>query len=368
MSMEYKILPHGGEKLSRIGLATGGQMFSMPYEDIVEGCNYAFDHGVNIVDFISHRGWVAQAAAEAIRPRRKEIFMQTHFGIDYPNDQYTKIRDVDYVKGFIDRELKLLDTDYLDCGFIANVDTMEDLEICMAKGGLWDYMNELKDQGVMHHLGFSSHNVKMCNHLLDMGVFDLFMLSQNIAEDFQLAGNALALNADRQHLFRRCEKEGVAITTMKTFLGGKLLDARTSPFGVALTPYQCIKYNLDRPGIFSCMTGFSSLDNIKDVLGYCEASEEQKDYSIISRLTYENIQDSCIYCDHCQPCTAGLDISQINKFRDLAEIGDTDALDHYKTLSVHASDCVECGLCDERCPFHVNPSRKMKQAKEFFGY
>lgn len=48
-------------------------------------------------------------------------------------------------------------------------------------------------------------------------------------------------------LYRRCEKEGVAISVMKAFSGGQLLDAKTSPFGKSLTEYQCIQYALSIP-------------------------------------------------------------------------------------------------------------------------
>ena len=35
---------------------------------------------------------------------------------------------------------------------------------------------------------------------------------------------------------------------MKPFSGGQLLEDKTSPFGRALTRYQCIQYSLDKPG------------------------------------------------------------------------------------------------------------------------
>lgn len=38
---------------------------------------------------------------------------------------------------------------------------------------------------------------------------------------------------------------------MKPFAAGQLLDAKASPFGQALTNYQCIQYVLDRPGVLT---------------------------------------------------------------------------------------------------------------------
>lgn len=365
--MEYRKLPHGNEMISTLGIGTSFT-YMMSYDEIVEHFTYAFDKGVNLVDFLCHRQEAFKAMCEAIKPRRKDLFLQSHMGVYYPNDQYTKNRDVEIAKRETENDLKMLDTDYLDVAFISNVDEESDLNEVLKPGGIWDYMLKLKDEGVIHHLGFSSHSVKLCNKLLDMGVFDLFMLSHSPADDFDVEGGKLVLRLDRRELFNRCEKEGVGITTMKTFLGGKLLDEKSSPLGIKLTPYQCIKYNLDRPGILSCVPGPESLSQMKDLLGYYDASNEEKDYSVIGSVHAENMKGSCIYCDHCQPCTAGIEIAMVNKYKDLAQMGDTDALDHYKTLDKHASDCVQCSDCVMRCPFNADPQNMIASAKEYFGY
>ena len=43
---------------------------------------------------------------------------------------------------------------------------------------------------------------------------------------------------ERRTLYQRCEAEGVAVSVMKAFNGGQLLNAETSPFGQALTELQ----------------------------------------------------------------------------------------------------------------------------------
>lgn len=373
--MEYRKLPRGNEMLSTIGIGTSYTAMMTP-DEITQQFEYAFEKGVNVVDFLCHREGVAEAMAEAIRPRRKDIFLQMHTGVHYPNNQYTKDRDVNIAKRGLESDLKLLDTDYIDFALISYLDDEDDLANIMAPGGIWDYMIKLKDEGVIHHLGFSAHSVAMCNKLLDMGVFDMFMLSENAAYDFDAedpkldkrVSEVFARKNDRDALYHRCLKEGVGITCMKPFCGGKLLDEKTSPFGMKLSPYQCLKYNLDRPGVLSCITGTRSLEEMKQLLGYYEALDEEKDYSFLSKVQKESITDSCIYCGHCQPCSADIDIAMLNQFKDLAQIGDTDALDHYKTLKAHASDCIECEQCVDRCPFGINPMEKVREAKEYFGY
>ena len=75
----------------------------------------------------------------------------------------------------------------------------------------------------------------------------------------------------------------------------------------------------------------------------------------------------CVYCRHCHPCPAGLDIALIHKYHDLAVLGDGLAADHYHHLDKKASDCIRCGHCSSRCPFGADPMKKMEEIKAYFG-
>ena len=72
-----------------------------------------------------------------------------------------------------------------------------------------------------------------------------------------------------------------------------------------------------------------------------------------------------MYCNHCQPCPMGLDVGLINKYYDLSKAGDILARDHYNNLEKTAGDCVSCGHCDSRCPFHVAQSQRMEEIREY---
>ena len=43
------------------------------------------------------------------------------------------------------------------------------------------------------------------------------------------------------------------------------------------------------------------------------------------------------------------------------------AKEHYMTLGTRASDCVQCGHCDSRCPFHVQQSARTQEIADYFG-
>lgn len=144
---------------------------------------------------------------------------------------------------------------------------------------------------------------------------------------------------------------------MKAFSGGQLLDARTSPFGQALTKYQCIQYALDKPGVLTVLPGVRNRADLQRILGFLHASPEERDYSILGTFAPQDASGICVYCNHCQPCSAGLDVGIINKYYDLARAGDELARGHYDKLEKKAGDCIGCGHCDRRCPFHVAAGR-----------
>jgi predicted aldo/keto reductase-like oxidoreductase len=75
---------------------------------------------------------------------------------------------------------------------------------------------------------------------------------------------------------------------------------------------------------------------------------------------------NCVYCNHCQPCPADIDIGLINKYYDLSLAGDKMAANHYEKIKIKADSCVECGHCDTRCPFHVDQSSRMQEIAKHF--
>lgn len=294
------------------------------------------------------------------------MFYQVHFGANYETGEYGWTTDLETIKKQMDWQLKELKTDYIDYGFIHCLDEEPDWRD-YRENGVLDYLLEMKKAGVVRHIGLSSHTPALAEQVLDAGVIDQLMFSINAAYDYQHGEYAKGSAGERMALYRRCEAEGVGISVMKPYSGGQLLSAETSPFGKAMTQYQCIQYALDKPGVLTVLSGIRNLDEVKKLLGYLEAAPGEKDYSILGTFTPKDVTGVCVYCNHCQPCPAGLNVGLINKYYDLAAAGDTMAAQHYESLEKKASDCISCGHCDRRCPFHVVQTERMKEIAAYFG-
>lgn len=362
--MEYRKLPHGGEKISVIGLGAGS--LSGTKEEMVALLDYAIAQGINYFDLATSTAAPWFAYAEAFAGRREKILTQMHFGAVYKGGDYGWTRDLDEIKQQFSRELNLLKTDYTDMGFIHCVDDLDDLNEVM-NGGLWEYMKSLKADGVIRHLGFSSHNPDIAHRILDTGLVDLFMFSINPAYDYQKGEFAIGESEERAALYRDAERMGIGISVMKPFAGGQLLNAKTSLFKRALTHAQCFQYALDRPAVVTVLPGVRTISDLQTVLKYTTAAQAEKDYSVIAEFTPQDAAGICVYCNHCQPCPMGLNVGLINKYYDLALAGDEMAKSHYRKLPIHAGACVRCGHCESRCPFRVKQEARMAEIAKYFA-
>jgi len=77
----------------------------------------------------------------------------------------------------------------------------------------------------------------------------------------------------------------------------------------------------------------------------------------------------CRRCNYCQPCTAGINISNVFIFEGyFKRYGLQEwAKDRYGAMPKKAGDCVDCGACETRCPYHLPIREMLKRCKEEFG-
>lgn len=362
--MEYRINRKTGDKISVIGLGTS-YIADTSESDAVEALICAHENGINYADLATAGAKTFEYYGKAFDSVRKEMYYQVHFGANYETGEYGWTTDLDTVKRSVDWQLKALKTDYIDYGFIHCMDEESDFTDYQ-KNGVLQFLMDMKTQGVVRHIGFSSHTPGLAHKILDTGLIDMMMFSINPGYDYQHGEYANGSASERAELYKRCEAAGIGISVMKPFSAGQLLDARTSPFGKALSMYQCIQYALDKPGVLTVLPGIRNVEDVRQLLRFFDIPAEEKDYSVIGTLTPQDMNGVCVYCNHCQPCPMGLDIGLINKYYDLALAGDEMAKDHYHNLSVNADACVKCGHCESRCPFHVKQETRMKEISEYF--
>ena len=380
--MRYRELGKTGLKVSEIGL--GAEWLERHNEEevraVIDCCESA---GINILDCWMAEPNVRTNIGKAIVGKRERWIIQGHFGSTWQNGQYVRTREMSKVKPAFEDLLARLETDYIDLGMIHFVDEEAEFHRIM-EGEFLAYVKEQKEKGVIRHIGMSTHNPKVGKLAALSGEIEMILFSINpafdllpatedinsyFAEDYEASLGGI--HPDRKELYQVCEQTGVGITVMKGYAGGRLFDAKTSPFGTALPPVQCIHYALTRPAVASILAGYDTPEHVREAVAYETASEEEKDYaSVLAKAPRHAYFGQCTYCGHCAPCPAGIDIAMVNKLSDLAamqpEVPES-LKAHYQALSANAADCISCGGCESRCPFGVPVVEKMKKTREMFG-
>ncbi|MCU6718607.1 aldo/keto reductase [Porcipelethomonas ammoniilytica] len=364
--MEYRTL-RNGQKISTIGIGVGNYGYeSVSAEEIKRIFETAFEQGVNFFDTCMSVSWPAKVIAETIKGKRDQLVMQNHLCVAYPEGEYQHLLKLSEIKDAFGKELKKYGTDYSDIGTIHFVDEDYDLQRLIDTGVI-DYAFELKKQGVIRNVAFSSHTPSVAKKALDAADFDAMFFGVNAGYDYEPSDDGLVLSEERTELYRECSKRGISITVMKVYNNGQLLDARLSPFGRTMTPAQCLQYALDRPAVVSCLAGAVTSEEMKETLRFYETSQAERDYSFIGALQKKDMAGVCTYCGHCMPCPQKIEINAVSRYFDLVKAGDPMAIHHYRNLEVQADACVECGHCKEFCPFHVNMPKRMKDIAKFFS-
>lgn len=380
--MQYRTLGRTGLRVSEIGL--GGEWFNgLSQEESTAIVDTAIENGINYIDVFMPQAPTRDHLGAALKGRRDKFIIQGHLCTIYEEGQYTRTRDIEKTKHSFRDLLERLQTDYIDVGMIHYVDSEEDFQTVF-DGPVLEYARELKKNGVIGHIGMSSHNPHIALKAVESGVVDVLMFSINPAYDMESAEtdiddlmefkgmekSGLVVDPARQKLYSASEAAGVAITVMKPLGAGTLLKKESSPFGVAMTVPQCIQYCLDRNGVKVVIVGCHTPQEVLEAVKHQQCSPEERSYAhIFAAGASISMTGKCMYCNHCQPCPAHLDIAAVTKFLDLATQQETvpdTVMEHYWALSATADDCLMCGRCEPNCPFGVNIRENMKKARAVF--
>ena len=393
--MEYRMLGNTGLKVSVISLGCAG--FA---EDpgITAGLfDMADEAGINYFDMFTSDPAARDAVGAALEGRRDRFIIQSHIGSVWKDGQYLRSRDLEETKAAFEDSLARMRTDYIDVGMIHYCDADSDWD-AIKSNGILDYARQLKAEGRIHHIGLSSHNPSVALRAIEEGGIEVLMFSVNYVYDMLpgtedvndlwadsvYEGGFVNMDPERQRLYELCEDRGVGITVMKAFAGGDILDEKLSPAGAALTPVQCISYALSRPAVTTVCSGARSTEQLAKSIAYCEAGEDERSYAeAFAAFPKVSWSGHCMYCTHCHPCPAEINIADVTKFLNLAvahnesngiregseefRVPDTER-GHYDVLAHHAGECLQCGLCETRCPFEVSIRDNMQRAARIFGY
>lgn len=380
--MEFREIGKTGLRSGVIGLGCE-HLDGRPYEEVREVVTAALEGGVNLLDVFMPGKEVRENIARALGNRREQVMIQGHIGSTNLREQYDISRDLPTVRKFFEEMLQQFGG-YIDLGMMFFIDSQEDYQ-GVFETGFVSYVQQLKANGDIRHIGFSSHNPLIAARVIETGVPEMLMFSINPAFDLYPAqSNVLeelendlptaafrGVDPDRAALYKLCEQRGVGITVMKPLGAGKLISPDHTPFEKPMTVTQCIHYALTRPAVASVLVGCRSVAEVQDALAYLGTDAEARDYSAVLGTLRNDFKGNCVYCGHCQPCPVGIDVAAVNKYLDIARLDPAHVppsiRSHYAGLSHTGAECIGCKSCEKRCPFGVPVIENMAAAAKLFG-
>ena len=335
--MEYRILGKTGLRVSRLGL--GG----IPIQRIDEEGTKTLVHkmaqmGVNYID--TARGYTVSEeylgyALEGIRDK----FVLATKGRATTREE---------MKADIEKSLRNLRTNYIDLYQFHNP-SAQALDAILAPGGALAGALEAKQEGKIGHIGATTHSVEVFARLLELPWVETIMFPYNIVEN------------QAQELIARCAEKNIGFICMKPLAGGAIEDGRLA-----------LRYIAANENVTEIIPGMAELRELEQ---NAEAISDTSPLTEGELASAQQVRDRlgtqfCRRCNYCAPCTVGISIPSAFLFEGyLSRYGLADwARDRYKAMTHTAGECIGCGQCETRCPYHLPIRDMLKRTAEKFGY
>ena len=323
-------------------------------DDAVELLNKALDTGINFVDTARGYGDSEEKIGMAISHRRDEFFVSTK----------SPATTAEKMEKDIETSLKNLRTDRIDLYLCHNLRYPENYETVMGPNGALQALKEAKSQGIIHHIGFSSHRFHetMKAGILS-GEFEAVMLSYNILNDELVDEEILPL----------ARENDLGVIAMKPLAGGALASApsdlklASESRGVgAITATQALRFVLANDAITLAIPGMTNIRELEENVAVGETYQTltEAEKSELVKAAEALGKDFCRGCGYCQPCPQGVRIPIILRHAGYySRYGLVDwAQGRYRMVEVKADNCVECGECEDKCPYDLPIIEKLKEA------
>ena len=334
--MEYRILGKTGLKISRMGFG-GIPIQRTDAESTVKLMRWLSDRGVNYID--TARGYTVseEYLGQALEGIREKFVIATK----------SMARTKEAMAADIDISLKNLLTDYIDLYQIHNA-TPADVETVIAPGGALEALQEAKAAGKIGHIGITAHSAKTFELALEMDWVETIMFPYNIVE------------TQGEELIAKCAEKNIGFIAMKPLAGGAIEDATLA-----------LRFLCANENVTVVIPGMAEIKEAEQNLAAVEntAPLTQGELASMDAVRKDLGTHFCRRCNYCAPCTAGISIPAVFLMEGyLSRYGLADwAKMRYAGMAKTASDCIECGVCETRCPYQLPIREMMKSVAQKFG-
>ena len=340
-------------------------------EKAFEMIRYAATHGINYFDtaFGYHNQTSESVLGEALDGGLRQtvkIATKQPFGV---------MKTQGDIRRNLENTLQKLRTDYIDVYLIHNINTdcWDDIQ----RREIFKEYEKFRDEGLIRAIAFSYHGgAELFPKVLAAYPWDMCQIQQNFLDiDREATENAIKLAGEK----------GCALVIMEPLRGGGLATAPAAvqklydAYPVQRHPVDwAFRHLLNYPQVSTILSGMTTLEQLKenielfsqpDAVSGCLSDGDRALLREV-KAAYDSVATiPCTGCEYCMPCPHGVAIPRVfSLYNDAVRFGNATPSQrgYYFNTKAHcdASNCVECGECEPKCPQGIEIIRQLKVAHE----
>ena len=276
---------------------------------------------------------------------------------------------------YFNEELKRLRTDYIDyylMHMITDINQWEKLK----KIGMEEWIAKKKESGQVRNIGFSYHgDSENFIKVLNAYDWDFCQIQYNYVDEHTQAG---------VEGLKAAAEKGIPVIIMEPLRGGKLVNLlpeeakkliAEDPSGYS-APELAFRWLWDQPEVTVVLSGMNSLEMVDE---NCRVASEmeagaftEENHALVQKIRdifLSATKVGCTECRYCMPCPKNVNIPAIFRCYNLmyTENKASGRKEYYQTVALNgdpsfASQCIQCGKCEQHCPQHLPIREKLKEA------
>ena len=359
--MEYRQYKDTGIKTSLLGmgcmrLPSAGPGFGIDFEKSQEIIDYAYQHGVNYFDsaYVYNNGESEKVMGKVLSKYPRDTYM---LATKLPN---MRCSSRDEVLSIFNEQLERLGTDYIDFYLCHNLS--KNSYAAFTEPHVVSTLLELKAEGKIRHLGFSSHaDLETLEKFLGHNAWDFAQMQLNYLD---WDGNQ---NARRQ--YEILTEHNVPVMVMEPVRGGRLasINEEADKMMKEYAPERsiaswAIRFAASLPNVQVVLSGMTTMDHVIDNVAtmspFVPVNEQEK--KILEKaveMLLSQVQVPCTQCRYCvDDCPAELNIPEL-----IAIFNEYSISKHFMSLMAlrelpeekQPDKCQVCRECVNRCPQEI---------------
>ena len=374
--MQYRPFGKTGVEISTLGFGAmrlpqkevDGKMV-YDEEESIRILRKAYELGVNYFDTAPYYcdGESEVILGKAIKPFRDQIYLSTKNPIEDASGAHFRER--------LEKSLMKLDTDYIDFYHMWGISWETYEKSINVPDGPLEAALKAKEEGLIRHLSFSFHDkAENLFKIIDTGNFETMLVQYNL------------LDRSNEEAIAYAHEKGLGVVIMGPVAGGRLgapseVIANMLPGKVSSSAELALKFVISNPGVTTALSGMGTMTMVEEnthiaatTTTLSEEEIEQVNQSVMENQKMADLY--CTGCNYCMPCPHDVNIPLNFRIMNYHRVyGITDyAKEQYAMIGKvdwmkgkDASACIDCGICEEKCPQHLSIREQLRETHAVLG-